>query len=151
MSQTYTRPNFTTQAAAAYKSNIEKMAEVFERLANAFNAHQQDSGSPAPDLTVRVDGGPIFYNGTLTEVAAQTVSGFTIPSAGQNRVDLVVLDPTTGACTRVAGTAVTGSPSATAPTIPSGKRPVCSVFITSSDTVITDQMITDERCFFNVS
>lgn len=148
MSATYTRPNFTTQQPSAYKANIEAMAQVFERLGNAFNAHQQDVGSPAPDLTVRVDGGPIFYNGTLSEIAAQSVSGFTVPSAGQNRVDRVVLDPTTGTCTRVAGAAVTGSPTATAPAIPAGKRPICQVLITSADTVITDQMITDERCFF---
>lgn len=151
MTATYTRPNFTTQAPAAYKSNIEGMAQVFERLGNAFNAHAQDQGSPAPDMSVRVDGGPIFYDGTLTEVAAQTVSGFTVPTAGQHRVDRVVMDPQTGACSLVAGTAVTGSPSAVAPTIPIGKRPICQVLITSSDSVITDSMITDERCFFGIA
>lgn len=150
MTATYTRPNFTTQQPAAYKANIEAMAQVFERLGNAFAPHEQDVGSPAPDLTVRIEGGPIFYNGTLGGSSAQTVSGFTVPSAGQNRIDRVVLDPTTGVCTRVAGTAVTGSPTATAPAIPAGKRPICQILITSSDTAIRNDMITDERCFFLV-
>lgn len=151
MTATYTRPNFTTQTPTQYKANIEAMAQVFERLGNAFNAHAQDQGSPAPDMTVRVDAGHIFYRGALSEIAAQTVSGFTVPSAGQHRIDRVVLNPATGACSRVAGTAVTGSPSAVAPNITAGFLPICSVLITSADSVITDVMVTDERAFFGTA
>lgn len=151
MTATYTRPNFTTQAPAAYKANIEAMAQVFERLGNAFAPHAQDQGSPAPDMAVRIEAGHVFYDGALSEIAAQTVSGFAVPSAGQHRVDRVVLDPMTGACTRVAGTAASGSPSAVAPAIPPGKSPVCQVLITSADTTITDSMITDERSFFGTA
>lgn len=70
-----------------------------------------------------------------------------VPSAGQHRVDRVVVDVVTGVASRVAGTAVTGSPSATPPAIPAGKLPICQVRITSDDTVILNSMITDERLF----
>src|SRR5690606_24482496 len=56
-----------------------------------------------------------------------------------------VVDATTGVATRVAGTAVTGSPSAVPPDIPAGKLPICQVLINDDDTVITNSMITDER------
>lgn len=141
----YVDPNYTTQTAAQYKANLDAAAKVMKRLGDWFAPHQVYAGSPNPDLAVELDAGWVFKGSTLTEIAAQTVTGFTIPSAGQNRVDRVVLDPFTGAARRVAGTAVTGSPSATAPAIPAGTIPICQVYITSSDTVITDAMITDER------
>lgn len=150
MAVTYTRPDFTTQLPAVYVENLNKMAQVFERLGAAFAAHQQDVGSPAPDMTVRIDAGPIFYNDTLSEISAQTVSGFTTPTVGQTRVDRVVIDPTTGVCTRVAGTAGSGSPTPSAPAIPADKFPICRIAFTSSDVVITNSMITDERCFRTV-
>lgn len=141
----FVQPNFTTQDAATYKAALDAAIAVLARRGRAWAPHQQDSGSPAPDMSVRVDPGAVFYAGTMTEVAAQTVSGFTAPSSGQHRVDRVVVDPFTGVASRVAGTAVSGSPSATPPAIPPGKVPVCQVLITSSDTVITNSMITDER------
>ena len=144
---TYTRPDYTTQLAAQYKANLDAMAKVFERMLAAFAPHQQDVGSQAPELSIRVDAGYIFSGTTLTEVAAQTVGGFTTPSAGQHRIDRVVVDAITGAATRVAGTAVTGSPSATPPAIPAGKLPVCQVLMTDADLAVTDAMITDERVF----
>ena len=142
---TYTRPNYTTQLGASYKGNLDAAAAVFERIAAAFAPHEQSLGSPTPDLSIRVDAGYIFSTSGLTEVAAQTVSGFTIPSAGQERIDRVVIDSTTGVATRVAGTAVTGSPSATPPAIPAGKLPCCQVRLTSSDTAVLNSNITDER------
>lgn len=143
----WTAPNYTSQSQSgtSYPSNIDAALAAAYRVANAFCPHQQDQGSPSPDLTVRIEAGPVFFNGTLTEVAAQTVSGFTTPSSGQHRVDRVVMDPTTGTCSRVAGTAATGSPSAVAPAITLGSVPICSVLITSADTAISNSMITDER------
>lgn len=143
---TYTRPNYTSQSAAQYKANIDGAASVFERLAKAFAPHEQDVGSPAPDLTVRIDAGFLWTGSALTEVAAQTVSGFTTPSTGYERIDRVVMNPSTGACTRVAGTAQTpGSPGASAPSVTSGCVPVCQIAFTSSSVAITNSMITDER------
>lgn len=142
----FVQPNYTTQAAAAYKANIDAAFAVTRRIAGAFAPHQVYSGSPQPDLAVEVDAGFVWSGGTtLLEVAAQSVSGFTIPTAGQNRIDRVVVNVLTGVATRVAGTAVTGSPTATPPAIPTGTLPVCQVLITSADTTITDSMIIDER------
>lgn len=146
-----TDPNYTSQSqsGSSYPLNLDAAVKVGKRSANMFAPHEQNVGSPAPDLTVRIEGGAIWNNGTLTEVAAQTVSGFTVPTAGQNRTDRVVMDPTTGVCTRVAGTAATGSPSSVAPAITEGCVPICQVYITSADTAITNNMITDERQTFS--
>lgn len=139
-------PDVTTMSAAVYKAAIDATAAVYDRLAGAFAPHEQDVGSPAPDLTLRVDAGYALSGGTLTEVAAQTVSGFTTPASGYLRIDRVVLDPATGAASRVAGTAQSvGSPTAVAPDIPTGYAPLCQVAFTDADTAITNDMITDER------
>ena len=145
-------PNYTdqNQTGTSYPLNIDASFAAAKRLANDFCPHQQDQGSPSPDLTIRVEAGAIWVNGTLTEIDAQTVSGFTVPTSGQHRIDRVVLDPTTGVCSRVAGTAVTGSPSAVAPAITAGSLPICSVLITSSDSAIVNSMITDERRPYSV-
>lgn len=140
-------PNFTTMSAAAYKAALDAAFGVVKRQGDWFAPHQVYSGSPNPDLAVELDAGWILNGITLTEKTAQTVSGFTIPTAGQHRIDRVVVDASTGAATRVAGTAVTGSPSAVAPAIPAGKLPNCQVLITSSDTAVLNAMITDERAF----
>jgi hypothetical protein len=142
---TKTQPNYTTQQAAAYKAAIDGITAVHDRVAGAFAPHEQDVGSPAPDLSMRVDAGFIFAGTTLTEVAAQTVSGFTTPSAGQERIDRVVLDAITGVASRVAGTAVSGSPSAVAPDIPLGKLPCAQIRFTDASTAVLNSMITDER------
>lgn len=145
MSAQFVQPNFTTQPAATYKAAIDAAIAVHHRIAGPWAAHQQDVGSPSPDMSIRIDAGNIFTGGALAEIAAQTVSGFTIPSVGQHRIDRVVLDASTGVASRVAGTAATGSPTAVAPAVPGGSVPICSVLITSSDVVITTSMITDER------
>lgn len=148
---TYTRPNYSTQSGTAYPANIDAMAAAFERIAGAFAPHEQNVGSPAPDLTIVVDVGAVLdFSGSspdLNEMAQQTVTGFTIPSSGQTRVDRVVIDETTGVARRIAGTPQTtgGSPTAVAPDIPPHSWSVCRVTITSADTAITNDMIVDER------
>lgn len=141
----FTQPNYTTQTAAAYKAAIDAAIAVLARSGQSFAAHEQDLGSPQPDMSVRLDAGFILLAGSLVEVDAQSVSGFTTPAAGQHRIDRVVVDQLTGVASRVAGTAAIGSPSATPPDIPVGKLPVCQVLLTDAATVITNSMITDER------
>ncbi len=146
-SATYRRPSASAQKSSAYKSGIGADFRVLERLLTQFAPHEQDVGSPAPGMEVRLEPGFIWQPSgpTLTEVAAQTVGGFTTPSAGQNRIDRVVVDAVTGIASRIAGVAATGSPSATPPPIPYGKLPNARVTLTDADTAITDAMITDER------
>lgn len=147
----WTDPNYTSQSQSgtSYPTHIDNVLSVSKRRANWFNCYEQDIGSPAPDLSVRVDDGFVWdANVTLTEVPAQTVSGFTTPTAGTQRIDRVVINTSTGVATRIAGTAVpTGSPSAVAPAITAGNMPCAQVLLTASSTVITNSMITDERVF----
>jgi hypothetical protein len=130
-------PNYTTNPAATYKANLDAVAKILKRMGNAYAAHEQVT----PDLTARIEAGPIFPAGQLTEQAAQTVSGFTTPAANP-RIDRVVLNPLTGACTRVAGTEAA---SPTAPAFAKNLLPVCQILFQTSSTVITNSMITDER------
>jgi len=143
---TYSRPNYTVDLAASYKSKIDAMARVFERLGDWFAPHEQSAGSPSPDMTVVVDAGSVWDGTTLAEKAQQTVTGFTIPASG-TRIDRICINTTTGDALRVTGTAVAGSPSATPPAIPSGHMPCCQVSIAGTDTAIANSMITDERVF----
>ena len=143
--QKFTQPDYSSQSGTVYPTGIDKAIAVHHRLAGPFAPHEQDASSPQPDLSVRVDAGFLWDGETLSEVAAQSVSGFTIPSAGQHRIDRVVIDASTGVASRVSGTAATGSPIASAPAIPFGKIPCCQVMITDSDTAILNSMITDER------
>lgn len=145
--QRFVQPDYSAPAqdGSTYPTYLDRAINVFKRTGDWFAPHQVYAGSPQPDLAVELDAGWVWNGTTLTEKAAQTVSGFTIPSAGQHRIDRVVVDASTGAATRVAGTAVTGSPSAVAPAIPAGKIPICQVLITSADTAVLDSMITDER------
>ena len=146
--QRFQQPDYSdnTQDATSYAVNIDRAIAVSKRFSDWFAPHQVYAGSPNPDLAVEIDAGFIWNGTTLTEVAAQTVAGFTIPSAGQNRVDRIVLNSLTGVASRIAGTAVTGSPTATAPAITAGSIPVCQVVISSADTAVLNSMITDERC-----
>lgn len=138
-------PNYLTQAASQYKANIDAAIAALAGFGGQFEPHQVASGSPAPDLAVEISAGLLYIGGSIISVPSQIVGGFTIPTSGQNRMDRIVINPLTGAASRVAGTAAVGSPNATAPAIPAGYVPCCKVYLTSSDTVVLDSMITDER------
>jgi hypothetical protein len=138
---TPTIPNFTNQTASVYKANIDAGFAVADRLAWAFAPHQQNQGSPAPDMTLRLEAGAIFDGATLTEVAAQSTGTIVAPSVDP-RIDRVVIDGTTGAISVTTGTEA-ASPSP--PAIPAGKLPVAQVAFSVGQTEIVNLDITDER------
>ncbi len=138
---TPTLPNFTNQTASVYKANIDAGLAVADRLAWAFAPHQQDQGSPAPDMTVRLEAGAIFDGATLTEVAAQSTSILAAPTTDP-RIDRIVIDRASGAVSVVTGSEAT---SPTAPAITAGKAPIAQVLLATSTTEIVDSDITDER------
>lgn len=107
------------------------------RIGWAFAPYAQD----IPNMTVALAAGCILSGVTLTEVAAQSTSTITAPSANP-RIDRVVIDKSTGAMSVVAGSEG-ASPSA--PDIPAGKLPVAKVLLTVGMTAITNADITDER------
>ena len=89
-----------------------------------------------------LDAGAVFYNNALTEVAAQSLV-FTAPTTNP-RIDRIVIDPTTGVASIVAGTEA-ASPSP--PAVPAGKQPVTKVPLSVGQTSIANSNITDERNF----
>lgn len=91
-------------------------------------------------MAVIVDAGAVFNNNVLTEKAAQSLT-FTAPTTNP-RIDRIVLDPTTGIASSVAGTEA-ASPSP--PAVPAGKQPVAKVALSVGQTSISNSNITDER------
>ena len=138
---TPTLPDFTSQTASVYKANIDAGFAVADRLAWAFAPHEQDVGSPQPDMTVRLDAGALFDGTTLTEVSAQSTGTITAPTTNP-RIDRVVIDESTGAVSVIAGTE---APSPSAPAITAGKLPIARVALVVSQTSIDNADITDER------
>ena len=134
-------PDFTSQTASVYKANIDAGFAVADRLAWAFAPHEQDVGSPQPDMTVRLDPGALFDGTTLTEVSAQSTGTITAPTTNP-RIDRVVIDESTGAVSVIAGTE---APSPSAPAITAGKLPIAQVALVVSQTSIDNADITDER------
>ncbi len=142
----FVQPNYTTQSAAAYKANLDAAIAAFLRVAGAFAPHQTYGGSPNPDRSVELDAGLIWNGSYMREIPGQIVSGFAVVGSGLQRIDLVVVDAVTGVASIVAGFAQSsGSPGPSAPAPTTGKFPVCEVLLTSSDTLITNSMITDRR------
>ena len=145
---TFTQPDYTSQSASAYKAALDGAAMVFARMGDAFAPHAQSS----PDMTVRLDAGAIFVLSgavpVLTEVAAQNTGTITAPTGSNKRIDLVVVDETTGAVSVITGTPTTGTPAA--PALTAGKWPVAQIGtvsapLTVSTTSITNSMLTDIR------
>lgn len=138
---TFTQPNFTTQLGNSYKGNIDGGFSVFSRIAGAFAAHEQ---SP-PDMTVRVDAGPITNGQVITEMVAQNtgISPPIVPPTTNPRFDRIVVNVQSGFATVVTGIEAA---SPIAPVIPAGTIPIARVLLVPSSTVITNAMLTDERC-----
>lgn len=135
----FIQPDYTTQTATAYKSNLDAALAVAARLIANFAPRAQDT----PVMTVRIDAGHVFNGASLTEVAAQSTGTITAP-VGNPRIDRIVIDRFTGVVS-----VITGTPAASpvAPAITAGHIPVAQVLIQTASTVITNSMITDERDF----
>jgi hypothetical protein len=137
---TFLQPDHETQSGAVYKAAIDNSLAAMSRIAVAFAPHEQDT----PAMTVRVDAGDLLVSGAIVHQAAQNSATITAPSGTDHRIDRVVIDSLTGAVSVVAGTpGVEGA--VTPPDIPTGKLPVCQVALAHGMTVITNDLITDER------
>ena len=134
-------PDFTSQTASVYKANIDAGFAVADRLAWAFAPHEQDVGSPQPDMTLRLEAGAIFDGTTLTEVAAQSTGTLAAPSTNP-RIDRVVIDEASGAVSVITGSE---APSPSPPAITAGKLPIARVALVVSQTSLDNADITDER------
>jgi hypothetical protein len=120
-----------------YKKDIDNSIAALARIGAAFAPHEQS----APDMTIRVDAGPVWVSGILTEKAAQDSAAITAPTTNP-RIDRVVKDSLTGVIAVVTGTEAA---SPVAPDIPSGKEPICQIALETTTTAITNDMITPEQ------
>ena len=84
-----------------------------------------------PDMTLKVNSGQVYVNGTWVTYAGGNSSAFSAPGA-TNRIDLLTLD-STGTLAITQGVAA-GSPSA--PAIPAAKLAICTVYLKSTSTSI---------------
>ncbi len=134
---TFIQPDHETQEGTAYKDAIDGATQVMARPAAMFAAHEQDT----PNMTVRLDAGALFVSGAVVEKAAQSTGTITAPVT-LPRIDRVVIDNATAVVSVVTGVE-DASPSP--PAIPDGKLPVAQVLLQTTTTVITNDMITDER------
>lgn len=136
---TFLQPDHETQSGAIYKAAIDNSLAVLARIGQMFAPHEQAT----PNMTVRLDAGALLANVTLSEIAAQSTGTITAPTGTDHRIDRVVIDATTGAVSVITGTP--GALPRTAPAITTGKLPICQVALAHGMTVITNDLITDER------
>jgi hypothetical protein len=113
------------------------------REATKFKAAPSNPAS----MTVQVAAGffsTVLPDGTLidTEYASQSVTLATAPTGSNSRIDLIIIDPTTGVVDKVTGTAA-GTPST--PSVPAGKLLIARVGVGTSVTQINAADITDVR------
>jgi hypothetical protein len=131
--------NMSSQDSTTWKAAIDGNFSVLSRLGVLFAPSAQST----PDMTVMLQAGHIFNGVTLTEVATQNSTAIAAPVSNP-RIDRIVIDQLTGSVA-----VITGTPSSapTAPAITAGACPVAQITINSTDAVITDSMIVDERDF----
>lgn len=139
----YGKLDYTTAAdASAYKAGIDANSVVASRVVQPFAPHQS---SPAA-MTVTLDAGFVFVDGTLTEIAAQT-TGVIVAPVGNDRIDRVVVDRVSGAASVITGVE---SATPTPPAIPTGTMPIAQILLHTSTTAIGNSQLTDERAIFGV-
>lgn len=139
----------SAMTATAWFAQSDANSAVMQRVADDFAPHPAAS----PAMSVVVDAGflpQLLPNGqqVITEVAQQTVTVTTAPGSPNNRLDVVVVDTTSGTASVVAGTPAT---SPTVPTIPAGKLQVAIVSVPNGTSAIGNSNIYDCRAVWLAS
>ncbi|MDH5188320.1 MAG: hypothetical protein OEW37_05115 [Rhodospirillaceae bacterium] len=137
---TFNQPDYTVDTATEYKTNIDAAVAVVSNVAADFAPHE----AATPNMTVLIDAGKLYADGTLTEQTQQTSATITAPTTNP-RIDRIVIDGSTGAVSVITG-AEAASP--TAPAFTDGAIPIAQILLAISTTAITDSLITDERALF---
>lgn len=124
--------------AAQYENWWKKtVSKYLERVALQFAPMELET----PAMAVRVLAGSLAYGSSELEIAEQQTGTITAPSANP-RYDRVVMDEATGVISVVTG-AEAASP--TKPSVPTGKRKICAIYLTPGMPFIKDDDIEDER------
>ncbi|BAE49282.1 hypothetical protein [Paramagnetospirillum magneticum] len=142
MTATFVQPDSTAQDSTTYKANIDAATAVVAVLGRNFAPHQAE---PA-NMTVVLDAGSIQGNTSVVAHAAQVTPAFIAPVANP-RLDLVVVDASTGVVSVVAGAEAAATQ---LPTVPSGKIAVAQVHLAVGMAAIGNSDITDLRTPFRV-
>jgi hypothetical protein len=125
--------------ATAFNTNMQIMA----RVAAAFYV---EPTSPA-SMQLSVLAGSLNVSGTIVEVATQLTPAIAAPVTN-GRMDLVVVDTSSGVASVITGTeATTPAP----PAIPSGKLPLAWVTLVPKQKTIAATNLTDKRTFFSTA
>lgn len=137
--QKFQQPDSTTESPSVFGGKVDASLALLagSPTGNMFACHEQTS----PNMTIRVEGGVIIDDVTLTVVAAQNTGTITAPATNP-RIDRVVMNILTQAVSIVTGTQAA---SPTAPAIPASSISLCQARIETSSSIITNSMITDER------
>lgn len=134
---TFQQTNHQNQTVSTYAQSIDADIAVMARFGDSFAPHEQAT----PDMSVALDAGHIFNEPQLMEIAAQNVGPFTAPS-NEPRIDRIVIHKLTGVASIIVGEedAVPA-----APALSQGSMPVAQILLQPASTVITNDIITDER------
>lgn len=134
----YILPNWSAQTDSSdYKNSLDAAAAKHDLIAGQFYAHEAD----VQDMTVVIDGGRLMYAGALVIQPQQITTVITAPVTNP-RIDRIVITESTGAYSIVTGTeAVTP----VAPDIPGGSLPCVQFQLETTTTVITNNLLIDER------
>jgi hypothetical protein len=117
-------------AGQTYRENLYNDLRDEARGSSYLLPYQQDT----PDLTLKVNPANVYFGTTLVEFAGGNSPSFTAP-AEDPRIDILSLN-SSGTLIRTAG-AEAGSP--TAPAVPAGNIPICSVYNRVGQTEILDE------------
>lgn len=137
---TFTQPNFTTQDAASYKANLDAAAAALYQLAGGFIAHEAST----PNMTIVVEPGRLSLptTGGLIFTTGQQTSSTISPPTTNPRIDLAVIDSTSGILSIIEGTEDAD------PIIPDfalNQLPICKIALSVGQSSITNADITDQR------
>ncbi len=140
----YLLPNFTDSAQAAnsslYKAAIDESVTVHDKVAGAFHVYE----AATPNMTVVINDGEIQSGKVSAGVSETTTSLITAPVTDP-RIDLIVIDKTTGVHSILPGVeSAIPAPAA----IPSNKIILAEILLQTTTTEIVNSMISDRRPAF---
>lgn len=139
----YVQPDCTTQDSATYKACLDAAAKVVSRIGGMFAPHAQDT----PNMTILIDAGSFMYNQAIVSQAQQTTATITAP-ASNPRIDLIVINSTTGVIATITGAEAV---SPVAPALTAGYAPIAEISLSVGQTSILNSNITDVRIAIGVN
>jgi len=130
----FVQPNFTTQTATQYKTNIDNSIAVLAEVAGQFAPRE----AATPAMSVVISDG-MLMDGSV--ISAATVSGIGAPSTN-NRIDRIYLDLADKTFKRKNGVEAA---SPVPPVLDIGVYPICQILVRPGAMSLRNSDIIDER------